>query len=420
MRKIIVSTLFVAIGLVLAAQIPEDAFRQLERKRYDKAKEIIDKLTADPKTANGDAWYVRSQVYEAIAADSTALKLYPNANDESFAAFKKTVEIDPKNKFMLLNQYKTGFLAYQHFANAGAIAFNQDNLEKALENYKKALEVSSFLHKNDLSFMGLSMPAIDTSLIFMAGYCAFRLKKNDETASLFKILVDSNITNQADYVIAYQFMSHYYKEKDDAENFKKYTAIGRAAYPKDRFFITIQMDYARSKENQTELFKGYDDLLMLEPDSLNIHYFYASEAFNYVFKDDDKLPENSEAFITNIISSLKKCIDNKYETFGANYLLGQVYFNHAVFILTEAEKFKGPKPEDVKARADIRAKASARFAEAIPYFEFAATDLENRGTLKITEKSLLRNAYGMLEDCYNQKGDKVKAGEYNKKYANLK
>ncbi len=420
MQKILFTLLFVSIGLFLTAQAPTEALKLLEKKRFDKAKEMIDKLTADPKTATGDAWYIKSQVYDFLSNDTTASKLYPDAANESYAAFLKTYEVEPKNKFMLLDQYKTGFLAYQSFANKGAKLFNENDFENALIYYSKALEVSAFLNKNDLSFNGLTMPKVDTSLLFMAGYAAFRLEKKDVTLSFFKQLVDAGINTESDYSIAYQFVSFHYKEKDDAVNFKKYTEMGKLAYPNDRFFKTIVMDYARDKNNKADLFKGYEDLLASEPDSLNFLYAYASEVFNYVFENEDTLSADAPEMLPKVVRSLKKCIAGNYETFGSNYLLGQLYFNHAVYISKDFNKIKGTKPEDVKARADIKANYVSKFVEAIPFLENAATYLENIEPKKISEKSFLRNAYVMLEDCYKEKGDNAKAAEYSKKFDSVK
>ncbi len=420
MQKFLFTLLFVSMGLFLTAQAPTEALKLIEKKKFDKAKEMIDKITADPKTATGDAWYIRSQVYDFISNDPEASKLFPDAAELSYAAFLKTYQLEPKNKFMLLDQFKTGFLAYQSYANKGAKYFNENDFQNAMVYYKKALEVGKFLNKNDLSFNGLTMPAVDTSLIFMAGYAAFRLDNKVETLNLFLQLVNAQIKTEVDYSIAYQFVSFHYKGIDDSLNFKKYTEIGKKAYPKDRFFKTILMDYAREKNNKTDIFKEYEDLLASEPDSLNYQYAFAGEAFNYVFDNEDVMAADAALMIPKIVASLKKCIAANYETFGANFLLGQMYFNNAVYITKDHNKIKSTKPEDVKAKADLKAEYVLKFTEAIPYLEIAATDLEKREPKKISDKSFLRNAYGMLEDCYNQKGDKVKAEEYSKKYAAVK
>ncbi|HEY1871162.1 MAG TPA: hypothetical protein VGG71_08895, partial [Chitinophagaceae bacterium] len=70
MRKSIIITAVFAMAAVIAnAQSVDDAMKQLG-KANDKAKDAIDKITADPAHAkDADAWYAKAQIYSAIAAD---------------------------------------------------------------------------------------------------------------------------------------------------------------------------------------------------------------------------------------------------------------------------------------------------------------------------------------------------------------
>src|ERR1051326_952263 len=69
MRKTIIAAVFIAAGFVAGAQTPDDAVKELEKNRA-KAKETIDKITADPANAkNADAWYAKAQIYNILATD---------------------------------------------------------------------------------------------------------------------------------------------------------------------------------------------------------------------------------------------------------------------------------------------------------------------------------------------------------------
>src|ERR1700750_1431651 len=101
MRKTIIAAIFIVTGFVARAQSVEDALKQLDKNR-DKAKEAIDKITADPANAkNADAWYVKAQIYNALATDEKFKTTVPDAYDQAFDAFKKAYEIDANNKRML-------------------------------------------------------------------------------------------------------------------------------------------------------------------------------------------------------------------------------------------------------------------------------------------------------------------------------
>jgi tetratricopeptide (TPR) repeat protein len=415
MRKSIITALFAIATLVAGAQV-DDALKQLG-KNNDKAKEAIDKLTADPANAkNADVWYAKAQIYNAIATDDKLKASVPDAYDQAFEAFRKAFEIDPNNKRMLLDLYKTGFIAYEGVANKAATAYQANNIDAAYAGYKKTLEYGDWLRAKDLSYSGYKVPKVDTGMVFMAGYTAMKLNKNDEATPYFTKFADAKIGKEADYVIPYQFLSYQYKTKKDEANFKKYTELGREVYPKDPYFTTIKIDWARENNNYPELFSAYEELIALQPDSMNNHLSYASEMFDYLFiKNPDNKPADFDAVAAKLEKETKLALD--YSPEAANLILAQLYYNEGYSFADQANRVKGTKPEDVKKKKDLNASAVAKYELAIPYTEKEVALLEAKGTsLRGKDKNTLRTMYGILEDIYNAKGNKAKADEYDKKY----
>ena len=421
MRKPIITALLAIATFVAGAQSVDDAVKQLG-KSNDKAKEIIDKVTADPSNAkNADAWYVKAQIYNAIATDDKLKASVPDAYDQAFEAFKKSYDIDPNNKRMLLDLYKTGFVAYEGVANKAAAAYQANNLAVAFEGYKKTLEYGDYLKSKDLAYSGYKVPKIDTGMVFMAGYTAMKLDKNDEALTYFTKIADAKIGKEPDYVIPYQFVTYQYKTKKDEANFKKYAALGREVYPKDPYFITIKIDWARENNKYPELFSAYEELIAQQPDSLNNSLAYASEMFDYLFiKNTDTKPADFDVVAGKIEEQIKKTLSKDYDPLSSNLILGQLYYNQGLDMATQADKIKSTKPEDTKKKADLKAKTVAKYDMAIPYTEKVTTILEGKGTLNGKEKSTLKNMYIMLGDMYTAKGDKVKSAEYDKKYSAMK
>jgi len=421
MRKPIITALLAIATFVAGAQSVDDAVKQLG-KSNDKAKEIIDKVTADPSNAkNADAWYVKAQIYNAIATDDKLKASVPDAYDQAFEAFKKSYDIDPNNKRMLLDLYKTGFVAYEGVANKAAAAYQANNLAVAFEGYKKTLEYGDYLKSKDLAYSGYKVPKIDTGMVFMAGYTAMKLDKNDEALTYFTKIADAKIGKEPDYVIPYQFVTYQYKTKKDEANFKKYAALGREVYPKDPYFITIKIDWARENNKYPELFSAYEELIAQQPDSLNNSLAYASEMFDYLFiKNTDTKPADFDVVAGKIEEQIKKTLSKDYDPLSSNLILGQLYYNQGLDMATQADKIKSTKPEDTKKKADLKAKTVAKYDMAIPYTEKVTTILEGKGTLNGKEKSTLKNMYIMLGDMYTAKGDKVKSAEYDKKYSGMK
>ena len=423
MRKTIIAALFVIAGFVAGAQPVDDALKQLG-KSNDKAKEAIDKITADPANAkNADAWYAKAQIYNALATDDKYKTSLPDAYDQAFDAFKKAYDADPNNKRMMLDLYKTGFVAYEGVANRAAGAYQANNMNAAFEGYKKTIEDGNYLKSKNLSYSGYKVPELDTGMVFMAGYSAMKLEKTDDALKYFAQIADAKIGKEADYVIPYQFLSYQYKAKKDEANFKKYAELGRQVYPKDPYFVTIKIDWARENNNYPELFNGYEELIAMQPDSLNNSLSYASEMFDYLFiKNPDKKPADYDATAAKIETQINKTLAKDYEPLSSNLIIGQLYYNQGLDQATEADKVKGAKPEDTKKKADLKAKSAAKYNQSIPHIEKVTSLLEQKGvsTLNGKEKSTLRNMYIMLGDMYNGTGNKAKAAEYDKKYTSLK
>jgi tetratricopeptide (TPR) repeat protein len=423
MRKTIIAAMFVMAGFVAVAQPVDDALKQLG-KNNDKAKEAIDKITADPANAkNADAWYAKAQIYNVLAADDKFKASIPDAYDQAFDAFRKAYDADPNNKRMMLDLYKTGFVAYEGVANRAAGAYQANNVNAAFEGYKKTVEYGDYLRSKNLSYSGYSVPKLDTGMVFMAGYTAMKLEKTDDALKYFTPIADAKIGKEADYVIPYQFLSYQYKTRKDEANFKKYVELGRQVYPKDAYFVTIKIDWARENNNYPELFSGYEELIALQPDSLNNSLSYASEMFDYLFiKNADKKPADYEATAAKIETQINKTLSKDYDPLSSNLIIGQLYYNQGLDLATESDKVKGTKPEDTKKKADLKAKATAKYNQSIPHVEKVTSLLEQKGMAALNgkEKSTLRNMYIMLGDMYHATGNKAKGDEYDKKYASLK
>jgi tetratricopeptide (TPR) repeat protein len=424
MRKPIIITALLAIATFVAnAQSVEDALKQLG-KNNQKAKEAIDKVTADPSNAkNADAWYAKAQIYSTIATDDKLKASVPDAYEQAFDAFQKSYEIDPNNKRMMLDLYKTGFVAYEGIANKAAAAYQANDFAGAFEGYTKTLRDGDWLRSKDLSYSGYKVPAVDTGMVFMAGYTAMKLKKEDSAVKYFTKLADAKIGKEADYVIPYQFLTYHYKTAKDSANFKKYDQLGRELYPNDSYFVTIQLDWARENDDYPALFQAYDNLIAQQPDSLSNRLSYASEMFNYLFiKNPDTKPADYDAVVSKIEEVMKPVIEKDYEPASSNLILAQLFYNEGLDLMTQSDKIKGTKPDDTKKKADLKAAGLADYEKSLPYTEKETSLMEQKGVANLDgrEKQTLRNMYIMLGDIYTAKGDKVKSAEYDKKYTSLK
>ena len=114
MRKLFLAAALAALATIGHAQDLKDVQEKISKGKYADAKTSLEKFMADPKNANNaNAYYYKGQIQKYYAqTDSTGALPY-DASKEAFDAYKKTLEIDPKNPLMTIDQNMGLFSLYQ-------------------------------------------------------------------------------------------------------------------------------------------------------------------------------------------------------------------------------------------------------------------------------------------------------------------
>ncbi|MEO6671106.1 MAG: hypothetical protein ABIN36_16610, partial [Ferruginibacter sp.] len=99
----------------------------------------------------------------------------------------------------------------------------------------------------------------------------------------------------------------------------------------------------------------------------------------------------------------------------ATVLMANVMFNSFADIINESILIKGNKPDDIKKKADLKARANAKVDEGIPYAENAVKYFESQPKLKAMERANYKIMLDHLSEMYNAKGNKAKVAEYEAK-----
>jgi hypothetical protein len=412
------SLVMAGIGL-FAQKGPDDkAMELLKSKKIQDAKTEIDRVVADPKNLkNPEVWYTKMKVYIAIAQDSSLRSTVPDAYSQSLDAFEKYADYDDKKIYLRLLQDKYAPMneIYQGFFQTGATDYNSGKYDDALTHFKGAIDALSFM-----SLKGWATQKMDTTSTLYAGISAEKAKKRDVAAFYYKTIADSGITRIGtnDMLNIYLWLVDYYNGKKDEANTWKYIAIGKAKYPKELFWTSTELEILRKKPNKDSLWAEYDQILKEFPDNYLFYYNYGLEMYQYA-SDTSGGKHSNEDLIKRAQDNLTKSLQLKPDYPQAAMVLGQVSYNSGVDYQLQAKAIKGTKPEDVKKRADIRAQATKKFDEAIPYFEKVDQDLGSKGKLKMEEKTVLKDTYDLLITIYEQKNIKEKADAYTNKFNNV-
>jgi len=105
MRRLFLTGFLAMTGLGLFAQSVDKAKEALKAGKVADAKTQIDGALAVEKNQKiAEAWYIKLKVYNSIAANDQLRTQYPDARDQAFDALKKYVDLDEKDKKLLLLQ----------------------------------------------------------------------------------------------------------------------------------------------------------------------------------------------------------------------------------------------------------------------------------------------------------------------------
>ena len=426
MKKVVFSSLFICLTMMIHAQDIKKAKSFLEGKQLEKAKTEIDAYVAkNPDDHQG--YYYQSKIYEAIASDSSAQVrdlIKGDARQQVLDIFKKAMADTTDMKMAVVamtDKYSPIFNLYTGYYEAAAGAFNNAALtgnkagfEEAMNDFIKANNVGQFIASRGWA----RIAKVDTMLVLNTGKAALNAGRNDEALTYFSELADAQINGTKDggaanstFILPYQWLTLHYKDKKDVPNMMKYAKLGMELFPNDNYFDLVLIDYYREQKDYNALFNKYNGLVTKRPDSIIYHFNYANEIFGYLYNGD-------EGVVVQNKDSLQKVLGNQLELaykinsndVVTNWLYSQYYYNHGIDTRDSALKIKSTKPDEVKLKADLIAASKDDFNKAIPYADKALTQLEGAG-FKKSDRSRYKSIVNLQQKIYQSlnQNDQVKA-----------
>ncbi|RZJ86085.1 MAG: hypothetical protein EOO20_19000 [Chryseobacterium sp.] len=421
MKKITCSFILLGLGIISFAQKIEDVSKLMEKKQYKEAKASIDKMLTDPKNAaDEDVWYYKGRVYNAYSYDSSLSKAERVAlKTEALEAFKKNQEIDKKDIRMKLENHISYLDIYGGFYDMGAQQFNAKDYAAAYESFKKANDTKDFILGRKYEYTEAKLNALDTALVLNMAVAAAQAKNDEASIANYTKLIDAGIAGK-DYEEVYVVVADHYVRKKDSVNLQKIMEKGKRLYPKNGYWAELELQQLTNAGDKTAIRAKYDALLAEDPTNFPVAYNYAVDLYNELYGNNKTVkPENEEAARTKLTQTIEKAIAAD-KGIDATVLMANHLFNVGADYSSAQAMVKGTKPEDVKKKADLKAKTVKAMDECLPYALKAETYYAAQPNLKASEKANYQNVLGYLGDIYNIKGDAKKAAEYDKKKAAIK
>ncbi len=412
MMKSIFTFAVMIFSVSLMAQNIDDIKGFAGKNQWDKAKEGIDKYLSNEKNAKkGEGWFLKAQIYNGIARDTTFADKFGDTRMEAFNAYKKYLEVDPKGFEGIANQHSPLFDVAFGYLEKATNEFNGKAFEKSLAAFRNAESVQDYIVTKNFSYGNFTFPAFDTQLYLNVAAAAINAKKEDIAAEYYEKIVNKKIKDQG-YDDIYRWVVDYYERKADKANLAKYLALGREVYPGDEFWCEVGLREAG--DDKRKLFAKYDELLSNGCDTYYTRYNYGVELFNFIYVSDTP-PEDRAALQAKIETILKKAIEMAPPATEANMLMCRHHFATLKYLADDYDAVKGGKPEDLKKRNDINAHINKTYEAAYPFMMAVYNHYDGKADMKNSEKGQYKIITSMLLEYWENKKDKAKAKEFSDK-----
>ncbi|UAY54740.1 hypothetical protein [Arachidicoccus terrestris] len=253
MKRIVFSFLLLGITAGAWAQKPvkfkkDDVVKLLVEKKYTDAKDLIDKVLANPKEQdNKEALTYKAVIYANLASDSAQAANYPDALQTSASTLDQLQQNTDTAAFNKLMREDQGINAvsvvYSKSFNNGLNKFKDTAWDEAYKSFYNAYKWADYITKNGFS-QNPDRNAIDTFTVLYTGFAAQNASRYnqenggsfqnpamaDSAMSMYQKLAERNIATK-DMAAMYQFMIQYYQVKKDKANTDKYLALAKKNYP---------------------------------------------------------------------------------------------------------------------------------------------------------------------------------------------
>ncbi|TAM99943.1 MAG: hypothetical protein EPN39_05410 [Chitinophagaceae bacterium] len=386
----------------------------LKDGKIDQAKDLINEATLDSKTGGkAETWYIKGQVYDALAKKDSAQPAGLLYLDTAYAAYSKCLQIDPKYPEMLLTSYRPISNMYVTYWQAAANAFNDKDYKGAFEDFKNVKKVNDFLFG-----LGLGMGSkLDTMAILNIGNSAFNMGEKDTAAYYYQQLADIKYTGQS---FIYKVLLSQYRDKDD----QKYLAVldeAKALFPNDKDFPDEEISYYNEKHDMNKLVQKLQEEVKKDPNDYNALLNLAITYDNMANPKNDsgqlaEVPANHDELFNNAVDTYKKAISLKPDGYAANFNLGLMYYNAAAQIGKQLGQL-GSSAADQAKQTVLSKQQDTILNQATPYLEKAFQILDAKSSLDPNEMVAYKNAIAGLEGVYARQNNMDKYNELKKKLA---
>ena len=391
-KKLVMTAVLMAATMSLSAQslMVESAVQDLRKGSLKKAKTEIDAAAVHEKTKDdAKTWYYRALIYAEIGRDASQAKpkykgLAPDWADQAYQSALECKRLDAHND----GEYNKGLVSVfstvgYDFYNRSRSLFNEKKYEEAMQVAARAAEMYNNAGETSGQFDNAG------EAMFVAGLSAVAAH---DTANIKKFF-NQLMRKRTDKEQVYKYLFDVYKaEKNMDQALKVATNYQRNNKTNYKAYLLLAEGYLLN-ENIEKGKEVINQALELTKDSANIYPDLLTSAGSLLQMTND---------IDGARAKFEESLKLKPVQFGANFSMGQMYYNNAVDKLQAAPE-PDPFNEETIALADkLEKEAKESFSTAITYLEKAVEYIDNlpEGQEKQMQRPNLANALQALSTAY--------------------
>jgi hypothetical protein len=417
MRKLFLTALGAASLTIASAQDLKDVQEKFSKGKIDEAKEKLDKFMADPKNANNaTAFYWKGKIQTYYAQNDTAGTLTYDAANEAFNAYKKTLEIEPKNVSMTLDQNMGFFQLFDMHYNRGIRQYNNKNYDAAFKAFKNATDVQDYIKAKNFSLSTYTPPALDTQLVNLTASSAYLAKQEEASIPYFERLANAKLSGP-EFKEVYALLVQHYLKKGDQANADKYLSIGKQLYKDEDYWLSLE--FGNVGNDKDAKLQRYEELLQKYPENKLLALDYAIEQFNHTYVWDKK-PADYAARQAKLQAALDKALALNPDNGLGHYIASQHYYSQ-VFDMEDARRaLVGNAPATAAKRKEMNAQIDKKYDQMAEASQKAFDIFSAQTDMKAQDKTNLRRVSDQLIDYYTRKKMNDKVTFYQNKKAAIK
>lgn len=380
---------------LLIAQIPKAGDDKLEN-----AKAELDKVLTDPKAnEKTEAHLLKAEIYGLIAGNDNLVARYPDAATTAFTALKKYLEMDPTETQLKEDSYAGVNGIYTSFFNAGVVNFQQKIWDASFEKFKLAAEMGDMYVARKWS-----KSTFDTISYLYAGASAQNAQKNEEAVKYYSKIAENKVVGP-DYESLYDYLAKYFYNNKNQEEFKKYLALAKSAYPNNPTWADLEFANMSETVSPEEMLKNFNQADAAKTATAT-NYFDFGDFFINNKKIKEMEAEQRAPYTNAAAQAFAKAYELDTTNAIAAFNSGVSLYNLFQDAYDAAQKIKGITPEIKSKREQANKITDAQADKTIVMLEKAFGSLAAKEKRSGPEKNVLGKSTDILFNLYDYKKDR--------------